>query len=274
MAEKQRRNYAEIAAQAIYRPADPGAMVHKRKPKILIYSRNKKGKSHFTASAPKVLIADPEWGVSKLTKINPHVWPITSWQDMTDFYMFLRSNPDCPSCKGAAAHKFEWAGVDGMTKLHNMALKHVMKLQEERDLDRIPGMVQQRDYGRAGELMKDMMSQFNNLNMGVIYTAQERQDAPFTGDSDDDETEEATSSFVADLPKGVRGALTSLVDVIGRLYVVRVDEKLQRRLWLAPSAQYDTGFRSEFVLPDHLKMPTVPRLSRLLATGSPQVPKT
>lgn len=268
-------NYAQIAMESMYRPADEGGPAHDRKKKILVYSRNKKGKSTFTATAPNILIADPEWGVADMKEKNPHTWPIKQWSDMENFYKFLRSNPDCPmkNCPDGK-HKFEWAGIDGMTKLANMSLKHVMKIQEDRDLDRIPGLVQQRDYGKSGELMKDMMSQFNNLDMGVIYTAQERQDAPYTGD-EDDEQEDAQVSYVPDLPKGVRGALTSLVDGIGRLYVIKAENSksemvMQRRLWLAPSIQYDTGFRSDFVLPDYLVTPTVPRLVRLLRTGSPK----
>jgi hypothetical protein len=146
-----------------------------------------------------------------------------------------------------------------------------MKVQEERDLDRVVGMVQQRDYGRAGELMKDMMSQFHNLDLGVIYTAQERQEAPFTGD-EDEESEVGTATYVPDLPKGVRGQLTTVVDVIGRLYIVKVEkdgvEKPQRRLWIGPSMQYDTGYRSDYQLPDMVKVPTIPKLVRLMAEGS------
>lgn len=269
-----KKDYAAIAAAAIYRPGETDNPSSQRKPKILVYSRNKKGKSTFTATAPRILIADPEWGASQQKKTNPHVWPINRWSDMDDFYNFIRTNPDCPSCK--EKHKFDWAGIDGMTRLSNFALKHVMKIEENRSLDRIPGLVQQRDYGKAGELMKDMMAQFHTLNLGVVYTAQERQDAPYSGDEDDD-AEEAVVSYVADLPKGVRAAINSVVDVIGRLYVVMIDKDgvstPQRRLWIGESMQYDTGYRSEHALPKMLKVPTVPRLDRLIRTGSANVPK-
>jgi len=66
--------------------------------------------------------------------------------------------------------------------------------------------------------------------------------------------------------------VNSLVDVIGRIYVVRVEvkgvEKAQRRLWIGESVKYDTGYRSEYNLPDMLKNPTVPRLTRLMREGS------
>jgi hypothetical protein len=149
-----------------------------------------------------------------------------------------------------------------------------MKVQEERSLDRIPGMVQQRDYGKSGELMKEMLNNFHNLPMGIVFTAQERQMEAF--DSEEDEDYEDTSAwYVPDLPKSVKGAANAIVDVIGRLYVVRTDDdppKKQRRLWLGESAMYDTGYRSDFVLPDTIVNPTVPKLVSLMRTGT--IPKT
>jgi hypothetical protein len=216
-----------------------------------------------------IIIADPEYGADTMYQINPHLWPIEKWEDVDPFYKWIRTNPDCPKCK--PTHKFEWVGIDGLTRIANMALKYVMKLAEERDLDRRPGQVAQRDYGKAGEMMKQMFTNFATLDKGVIYTAHERQDAPFTAEEDED-SEEVTSTLVPDLPKGVRGAINGLVDVIGRLYVVQVEKTdgtkgAQRRLWIGPSDSYDTGYRSDFVLPDMVKAPTIPKLIRLMAEG-------
>jgi hypothetical protein len=144
----------------------------------------------------------------------------------------------------------------------------VMKVQEERSLTRIPGFVEQRDYGKSGELMKDMLVRFHNLPMGIIFTAQERQVEAADSEEDED-MENLPSAYVPDLPKGVRGAANAIVDVIGRIYVAKNDEeKPERRLWLGESARYDTGYRSEFVLPDYIRNPTVPKLVRLMRTGS------
>lgn len=258
------KDYAAIAQKRISRPSQS-----QRKPKILVYARNKKGKTTFSISAgvDKTLVADPENGTDEMRKTDPQRWPIERWEDLDDFYNYLRYEQ----------HPYEWAVLDGLTKMSNMALKYVMKLQEEKSLDRIPGLVQQRDYGKAGELMKDLLTRFHNLDMGVIYTAQERQDEG--GDREEDEdVEEESSMYVPDLPKGVRSSVNSLADVIGRLYVVKVEAadgktKAERRLWIGESMKYDTGYRSDFVLPDMLRQPTIPRLVRLMRTGSAAVPK-
>lgn len=255
------KDYAAIAASKIRRPSES-----KRKPRILVYARNKKGKTRFCASAGQgnVLILDPEEGTEGMVKTDPHVWPINSWQEFDDAYQF---------CK-LGKHDYKWVAVDGLSRFSNMSLRFVMGMEEERDLTRTPGMVQMRDYGKAGELLKGMLWNFHSLDMGVIYTAQERvMQVEDDSDSEDDDADSATYMYVPDLPKGARSAVNSIVDVIGRIYTVRLDHPtqdtkvIQRRLWLGPHVSYDTGYRSDFVLPDYLKGPTVPKLVQLLREG-------
>jgi hypothetical protein len=253
-------DYAALAAKHISRPADAT-----RYPKFLIYGRNKKGKSTFALSGgiDNTLVLDPEDGTDEMRTSNPHVWKITRWEDIDDAFNFLKY----------AEHQYKWVSVDGLTRYANMALKYVMKLQEEKSLDRIPGMVQLKDYGKSGELMKDLLTRFHNLPMGVIFTAQERMSESFDSEEDDD-SEEADAIFIPDLPKGVRSYVNSIVDVIGRIYVVKNDDdKFERRLWIGESLKYDTGYRSDHQLPPYLAKPTAPRLTRLIRTGSPNVPK-
>ena len=249
------KDYNAIARDRITRPAE-----NQSRPRFLIYARNKKGKTTFGMSAgvDRTLVLDPEHGTDEMKTKNPHVWHIEKWEDMDDALNFLRYGK----------HDYTWCNVDGLTKLSNMSLKYVMKLQEEKSLDRIPGMVQQRDYGKSGELMKDMMNRFHALPMGVVFTAQERMEQAWDSE-EDEEIEGNDAAFVPDLPRGVRGTANSIVDVIGRLYVVRDDAgKAERRLWIGESLKYDTGYRSDFVLPDMVRNPTLPKLVRLIRTGS------
>lgn len=266
MAAKAGKDYAKLAKSKIHRPAE-----RKRMPRFLIYSRNKKGKTTFLLSVgvDNILILDPEQGTDEMKSKNPHVWPVDRWEDIDDAYEFLRHVNMCQSCP--EPHPFTWAGVDGLTKMSNMALKYVMKMEEEKSLTRIPGMVQQRDYGKAGELLKDMLTKFHNLPLGVVFTAQERQVESYDSEEDDD-YDDIPAAYVPDLPKGARGTANAIVDVIGRMYVVKVEDTdpptKERRLWVGDSARYDTGYRSDFVLPDYIRKPTIPKLVRLMRTGS------
>lgn len=255
------KDYASIAKSRIKRPAEFTSL-----PKFLIYGRNKKGKTYFGCSAgiEKTLILDPERGTSRMKVKNPHVWPIGKWEDMDDALGYLRTE----------GHPYEWVCVDGLTRLSNMALRYVMKLAEERSLDRQPGMVQLKDYGKSGELMREMLTSFYNLPLGVVFTAQERM-IDSQDSEEDEEVEDSAMMFVPDLPKGVKGMAESLVDVIGRIYTLKIlpdvgsddKPKVQRRLWVGDSVKYTTGYRSDFVLPDYIVSPTIPRLISYMDKG-------
>lgn len=266
VATVKKKDYEAIAKAKISRPSQST----RKPPRILVYSRNKKGKTRFCATAPNVLIVDPEDGTDRMTKIDPRRWPITEWGEMDEVYNYLK----------LGRHDYKWVALDPTTRIHGFSLRFVMDMAEERSLDTKPKLVQKQHYGQAGELTKEMLWKFHQLPIGVIYTAQERQIEADSGDEDAEATE-AASSYVPDLPKGARAAINSIVDVIGRIYVVKTSvrvkladgkgttekEVLQRRLWLEPSAQYDTGYRSDFVLPPYLKNPTVPRLVELMENG-------
>lgn len=261
MAVKSRKDYEAIAAEKIRKPStiEPN-------PKFLIYARNKVGKTRFCLSAPGVLVADPEHGTDKYVHNDPDVWPIESWDDLDDYYKFLRTGK----------HDYRFAALDGVTRMHNMALTKVMKLQEEKDLDRIPGLVRRQDYGKAGELSKRMFYNFLNLPMGVIFTAQERKLETQSEDEEDD-NDLAQIEYVPDLPKGTKSAINGIVDVIGRMTVAKVKVrekgskeikvKAQRRLFIGPHDNYDTGYRSDFELPETIRNPSVPKLVNLIMTG-------
>lgn len=266
-----RKNYAEIAKRKI---STPSKASNRRLPRILVYGRNKKGKTTFMASAGtgKILILDPEHGTDEMTKTDPHVWHIDSWEDIDEAYKFLK----------LGNHDYEWVSLDGMTKIHNMALRWVMQQEEEHDLTRRPGLVQQRDYGKAGEMIKGILWNFHTLPMGVVFSAQERMEQAGAFDEADEDIESASVAYVPDLPKGARSTLNSIVSVIGRIYTVRgefkvrdvetrkivMKEGIQRRLWLDPDARYDTGYRSEYELPRYIANPTIPKLVKLMREGA------
>jgi hypothetical protein len=269
------KDYAAIARAKIRKPSDS-----KRKPRILVYGRNKKGKTRFCSTAPGVLIIDPESGTDHETKIDPSVWPVDNWDDMTDVYNFLRTRAPNPHTK----EPIQWIALDGITRIHNMALRWVMNQEEERNLDRKPGQVDKRDWGRANEMVKGMLANFHTIrDVGIIITAQERMREVEAMSEQDDDAEQAAFIFVPDLPNGARSQVNSIVDVIGRIYTVRgeftkrvrdkdgnvstVDYQVQRRLWIGPHESYDTGYRSEWTLPDFVREPTVPRLITVMREG-------
>lgn len=243
--------------------------------KFMVYARNKKGKTKLgmTPGRDNVLIIDPEAGTDLMKAADPFVWPITQWADMQEAYGALRTGRLSPNHikQGESSTPFAWASVDGLTRMNNMALTFVRQVQEEKDLDRQPGFVQQRDYGKSGELMKQMILNFCSLKMNVYFTAQEKMITDGNSFDDDEDAEDSNAYYVPDLPNAVRSMINSQAEVIGRLYVVTIEGKegpvKQRRLQIGLHEKYDTGFRSDFSLPDMIKRPTLPKLAALIETG-------
>jgi len=275
MAKVNRKDFLEVAKKKIHRPADLPPNFS-----FLIYGRNKRGKSTFGVSGgiEKTLVIDPEAGTKAMVNANPYVWPMERWADLDEIYGALRTGQLSPAVLGGDSDEpFSIVNLDGVTKINNICLKHVMKVQEDRDLDRQPGFVQQRDYGKSGELMKEMFQKFQTLPMVKIYTAQERMivgnETFSSGEEDDDADDEDNDiTWVPDLPKGVRADLEGQVDVIGRITAQKVEvkgkTKLQRRLYIGVHEGLDTGFRSDFDLPSVIKYPKIPKLIKLMSEGT------
>lgn len=273
MANSKRRDFLAIAAERCIRPADMDESYS-----FLIYGRNKRGKSTFALSGgvDETLLVDPEGGTKTMRDSNPYVWPIYKWADLDEVWGALRTGKLSPNHikQGESSTPFKIVAPDGLTKLNNICLKHVMKVQEDRDLDRQPGFVQQRDYGKSGELMKEFFGKFHNLPMIKVYTCQERMvvgNEQWTDNDDEEPEDEAEVTWVPDLPKGVRADIEGLVDVIGRIYTKKVEvkgkPKIQRRMQIGINEGLDTGYRSDFDLPDMIKYPKIPKLVTLMSTG-------
>ena len=263
------KDYLAIAKDNVIRAAEVPIY-----PKILIYARKKQGKTTLALTAAKpseILIIDPEEGSLYKRKTNPYIWRVNTWEDLQDVYGALRTGKLSPYTLGKGPEKepFKWVIPDGLTRFNNFALHYVRREQEERDLARHPGFIDRRDYNKSGELMKQLLANFHTLRMGVIYTAQERMKTLGAFDEEEEDADNPEVLFVPDLPDSVRGAVNSLVDVIGRLYTVRIDGKdgkkqTVRRLYVGVHDKYDTGFRSEFTLPEVVRNPTIPKLVRLM----------
>lgn len=243
--------------------------------RLAVYARNKKGKTRLglTVGRDNILIADPEGGTDLMKHLDPFVWPVIQWADMQEIYGALRTGKLSPNHikQGESSTPFGWVCVDGLTKLNNMALAYVRSVEEQKNLDRIPGLIQQRDYGKSGDIMKQMILNFCALKMNVYFTMQEKMITDGNSYDDDEDAESSDAYFVPDLPNAVRSMINSQAELIGRLYVVTIDGKegpvKQRRLQIGLHEKYDTGFRSDFALPDMIKRPTLPKLVALMEKG-------
>lgn len=260
-------DYAAIAKTKIVTPGSEGRM-----PRLLVYGRNKKGKSTFGNSAPNVLWVDPD---DNPAPYSVDRWPVTKWEDLDEIYSFLRGGK----------HGYQWVNLDGVTKMYFYGMRWTKRQHVEGSITKRPDQKKIQEYGKTNDIFETMLHNFHSLrDIGIVLSAQERM-IPVTemDNLEDDEDHEPTSyQYAVSLPKGARAPLNAMVDLTGRIYVVRGDftrrvkvdgeweeqeYTKQRRLFIGVDDMYETGYRSNHVLPDVINDPTVTKVVRALRTG-------
>lgn len=222
--------------------------------KILAYARNKKGKTVFGCSAGKAtfLVDIDEEGTRSAKGSGAEVFEANNFDEVVWAYWYLK----------AGKHKFKVVTVDNLTTLHKAALRKVMGQAEDRDPTREHGTANQREWGRANNLFNELVTNFRNLPMHVVFLAQERVIV--------DDDEEEPNLHTVDLPAGARGTALGAVGIIGRIYLKEVKKgKWEGRMLVAPHDEYDTGNRVEG-LPRIIRNPTVPKLVRAWRANPPK----
>lgn len=204
------------------------------KVKMCVYGRNKVGKTEFACKSDldTFLIDCNEKGSDTVRSFeNVTVYPMVKYDDLDPAYWYLKSGQ----------HKHEVVVIDTISMLATIGMKWVLKDDLDRDLDRDPLTPDKRSWGKLGEAMKETILRFRNLDMHVIFLAQEKTT---TSDDDDGGT---VIEVHPELSPSPRSTLLSAVGTIGRLYIKEVekDEKttMQRRMLLGAHPKYVAGTR-------------------------------
>lgn len=209
--------------------------------KLLAYGKNGMGKTRLGASGPSPIIIDcNERGTLSVRSFKgAKKFPVNVWTDIDLAFWYLASGD----------HPYETVVIDTVSSLAQLCMRFVLGDEASRDPTVDPMMPGKREWGKVGELMKTMILQFRNLDMNVVFLAQERR-----GFSDEDE--DAPDVF-PDVSPSIRSTLTASVDIIGRMYVREVTPKGAKkgttvtsyRMQIGPSERYVTKDRSEAGLP-------------------------
>lgn len=220
--------------------------------KILIYGRNGTQKTRFAATGPNVLIVDiNEKGTKSAREFtNAKVFPVRKWEDVPYLFWYLRD----------VDHDFETVAIDNLTTLQQLCMSHVLKEAGDRDPNKDPAIASKRDWGKVTELLKPLILNLRNLDMHVVFIAQERVEG------DEDEGFE----HMPDMSRGNRGIATGAVDIIGRTYQKEVRRGKRKgkkkgneevvwepRMLVGPHDSFTTKDRTG-QLPRIVRNPTVP----------------
>lgn len=205
--------------------------------KLLAYGKNGTGKTRLGASGPAPIIVDcNEKGTLSVRNIpDVKVFSLERWSDIDLIYWFLHKGD----------HDRKTVVIDTVSSLAALCMKFVLGDEASRDPTKDPNMPSKREWGKVAELMRTEILKFRNLDMHVVFLAQERR-----GFAEEDE--EAPEIF-PEVSPSVRGTLTASVDIIGRLFVKEVvvekggkkGRKGDYRMMLGPTERFVTKDRSE-----------------------------
>lgn len=227
--------------------------------KLCVYARNGKGKTTFGASGPKPIIIDcNERGTYSVRKMKDvKVFKVETWTDVDLAYWWLKTGD----------HDRQTVVIDTVTSLATLCMKFVLGDESSRDPTKDPEMPTKRDWGKVGELMKTVIMNFRNLDMHVVFLAQERKSFV---DDDSDEMPE----IYPDLSASPRQVLTAQVNIIGRLFTKNVVKKegkkkvrtTEYRMLLGNHDTYVTKVNvQDHGMPQVLVEPTIPKMLALMS---------
>ena len=227
-----------------------------------VYARNGQGKTTFGASGPKPIIIDAEGGTPSVRKHkDAKVFRVETWTDIDLIYWYLKTGD----------HDRETVVLDTVTALAALCMKFVLGDEASRDPTKDPDMPTKREWGKVGELMKTVITNFLSLDMHVVFLAQERKSFV---DDDSDEIPEVLPSLSA----SSREIMTAHANIIGRMFTKTVVEKtkvngkvkktkrLQHRMLVSPHDIYLAKVNIEdHGLPNVLIDPTIPGILDMIA---------
>lgn len=166
-------------------------------PHMLFYSWNGAGKTTLAGKTGlrTVLLDCGDAGVVTLRKVSKDL-RIIRIRD-TNHYLDVMENVM------RLADKIDLLVVDTLTGLQSKAIREVKGKK---------GEMNQRKWGQAGGKVIECISETKNFPHDVIYLAQERRKTVTVNDTE-------TTSYAPSLTPGIREALSSSVDWVGRLYM-------------------------------------------------------
>ena len=235
--------------------------------RMLIYGRSGTGKTHFLGTAPKpLLLLDVRDKGTKTIKYSPDVkvLAVRQWSDLEDVYWYL---------EGPGKGKFATVAIDTLSQLQDMAIKSVRGNDD--------GMISRRVWGETSSLMKTWLMLYRDLEMNVLYTAQDRADSVDDVDEDGAILPEIGPYLMPSTAKIINAA----VDVIGNTFIRERDEKVKLKngktrtktvtefcMRLGPHARYTTKMRRDSSLggegvPSIVVNPTIAEILKISLGG-------
>jgi hypothetical protein len=220
---------------------------------MLIYGDSGVGKTVFTGTGgADMLILGLESGLiaAKRQGSRAKAWPVKTWQDVEDCYLFLRDTN----------HGFKWLGIDSLTDMQEKLLRHILNRAIEEKKDRDPDIPAIQDHQKWQNMLKRFVNDFNDLPINVCYTALAMR-------RENEEAEDIMLPLILGKDYEISQAICGKMHVVGHMAKQVIgtgdDRKAQRRILFEHIPPYFAKDRYD-CLPRYMSTPSIPKIEELI----------
>jgi hypothetical protein len=142
----------------------------------LVYGPTGSGKTPWLSLQPRTLViaCDNQGTISaKRAGSTAKVFRVYKWQDFETVYKWLRAHPD----------RFDWVVIDTVTMAQTRLLRSILEYEHKRNPAKrslyIPAIS---DHQMWQNMLKNMVTDFNELPFNTVWTAQEMERENAEGD--------------------------------------------------------------------------------------------
>lgn len=197
------------------------------------YGRSGSGKTTLSSTFPTpILLLDiKDQGTDSIADVKGiDVKDVDDFDDIDEIYWFLK--------KGAGKKKYKTVVFDTITQLQNLA---ILKVNPKADTKKLGdwGSMTMRQWGDVGAIMKEVITNFRDLGIEVVFLAQEKT---INADEDDDDENALIPEVGPQASKGVASHLNACVSIIGHTFIrmkeTTKEDKKGKKVKGKPVAQY------------------------------------
>lgn len=218
------------------------------------------GKTVFCGTAPRCLIlsTDPEGTLSaKRMGSKAEEWRIRSWEDddgLTAAYRYMRDE---------GCEEFDWLCIDNITEAQELAKFRCMELARAHNKKLDPFIPSQQDYQRSQNMLVQMVKQFHDLPINIIWTAHRTE-------MEDGEGEPYYGAAIHGQKGSLAQQILGYMNIVAMGEVTEKEDKEVRRFYFTHHGPYRGKDRFIALTPykDGLDVPTMTGLIDE-ATASP-----
>lgn len=143
---------------------------------LLIYADSGVGKTVFAGSDDDVLFIAPEDNGTVSAKrfgSTAQKWKVNGWEDIREAYKWLLSLETIP---------FNWVVLDSLTEMQDMCMRQILNEAKQINPSRDADVPQLQDWQPYFERFKNMVKNFNDLPVNMLYTALQQDEENDEGD--------------------------------------------------------------------------------------------